>query len=129
MTWLYLIILIAIVPILFLFITNKKIIKEEPNFIHIFPDYPRGNPCIVKAGQTINFIAKGYKDIECLEEVELKNNEISWQHQNYVGKFIFQKANVIHYQIPDKKEKIGKEVYIAVTYHKLKDATWLKIAT
>jgi len=83
----------------------------------------------VKAGQKINFIVKGYKDTECLEEVELNKNEIMWQHQNYVGKFVFQKANVIYYQIPKEEEKIGKEVYIAVTYHKLKDATWLKIAT
>jgi len=83
----------------------------------------------VKAGQTISFVAKGYKDTECLEEVELKKNEISWQHQNYVGKFVLRAANVIYYQIPKEKEKIGKEVYIAVTYNKLKDATWLKIST
>ena len=77
----------------------------------------------MKAGETISFIVKGYKDSKCLEEVELKKNEIFWQHQNYVGKFVHQAANVIYYQIPDEKEKIGKEVYIAVTYHSIKDAS------
>ena len=129
MTWIWLIILAVSVPLIYLKITNRKKIALEPNFIHIFPDYPRSNPCVRKAGKTISFIVKGYKDSDCLEEVELKKEDIMWQHQNYVGKFVKQAANVIYYQIPDGPDKLGKTVYISVTYHKLKDATWIRIAS
>lgn len=132
MTWIWLLLLAIIVPMLFLYFTKIRKQKEdiiEPNFIHIFPDYPRSNPCIMKAGDILSFVLKGYVDSECLEEVELKKEDIRWQHQNYVGKFIEQEANIIHYQIPDEPDKQGKIVYISATYHSLKDASWIKIAS
>ena len=129
MTWIWLIILAVSVPIVYLKITNRKKIALEPNFIHIFPDYPRSNPCVRKAGETISFIVKGYRDSKCLEEVELKKEDITWQHQNYVGRFVKQVGNAIHYQIPEESDKLGKTVYISVAYHSLKDATWIKIAS
>jgi len=130
MTWIILL-LIIIVPTLFLYFNNRGKKKEtiiEPNFIHVFPDYPKSNPCAKKAGETISFIVKGYKDSEYIEEVELKKEDIKWQHQNYVGKFVLQAGNVIYYQIPKEADKTGKVVYISATYHSLKDATWIKIA-
>jgi len=132
MTWIWLILLIIIVPTLYLFFDNRNKKKEtsnEPNFIHVFPDYPRSYPCVKKAGETMSFIVKGYNDKECMKEVELKKEDIIWQHQNFVGKFVKQAANVIYYQIPEEKDKIGKVSYISAAYHKLKDATWIRIAS
>lgn len=132
MTWLWLLLLIIIIPALFLYFNNRGKKKEtiiEPNFIHVFPDYPKSNPCIRKAGETISFIVKGYIDSECMEEVELKEKDITWQHQNYVGKFVKQAGNAIYYQIPEERDKTGKIIYISATYHNKKDATWIRIAS
>lgn len=130
-TWIYLLLLVIIIPLVTLYFINQRKQKEtiiEPNFIHIFPDYPRRNPCIREIGEIISFIVKGYKDSECMEEIELKKEDIVWQHQNYVGEFVKKAANEVDYQIPEDEEKVGKIIYISATYHKLKDATWIKIS-
>ena len=132
-TWLILLLLLIIIPMIVLYFINKGKQKEakediiEPDFIHIFPDYPRNNPYIAKPGEMIEFTVRGYRDNN-LKEVELIKSDITWKFQNYVGEIIKREAGSITYRLPIEKEKIGKTSYVAVYYHGLQDTSWLKIA-
>jgi len=66
--------------------------------------------------------------------VELKEEDIEWQRQNYVGFFDDTKADKIYgtreafYNLPDGIENRGKLVYLTARYHGLSDSTWIKIS-
>jgi len=106
----------------------------EPNTINVFPDYSRDLPIEVKLGDKLNFIVKGYHDKEELNEVNLIESDIEWQHQNYIGQFAGEKSDKIRgginvqYVIPEEKEHIGKLLYVTARYHGLQDTTWIKIS-
>ena len=129
-TWIILLLLIIIIPTMVLYFINKGKQKGtviEPDFIHIFPDYPRSNPYIAEPGETIVFTVKGYNDNN-LKEVKLIKSDITWKIQNYVGEIIKREAGSITYRLPTAKEKIGKTSYVVAYYHGLQDTSWLKIA-
>lgn len=106
---------------------------EEPNFIHVFPDYTKGFPFEAKLGDKLKFLVKGYSDKRCIKEVLLDEDDVEWQHQNYIGNFVGEKNDIIKgrinvsYQLPTDEKYVGKLVYITVRYHGLKDTTWIKI--
>ena len=131
-TWIYLFLMAIIIPLITLYFINRGKQKEaiiEPNFIHIFPDYPREQPYNATPGEIINFVVKGYRDEKQIEEIPLIKADISWKHQNYIGNFILKKtAGSITYNLPMTKEKQGKISYVAVYYHKLKDTSWMRIS-
>ena len=132
-TWIYILLIVIITPLITLYFIKrgkqKGAITTEPNFIHIFPDYPRDHPYNATPGEIINFMVKGYRDEKQIEEIPLIKADISWKHQNYIGNFILKKtAGSITYKLPMTKEKQGKISYVAVYYHGMTDTAWMRIS-
>jgi len=107
---------------------------KEPTIICVFPDYPREMPLEADRGDNLRFYVRGYSDKYKMREVELKEEDIEWQRQNYVGFFDNTKADKIYgtrevfYNLPDGIENRGKLVYLTARYHGLSDSTWIKIS-
>jgi len=130
-TWIYLLLMAIIIPLITLYFINRGKQKEtsiEPNFVHIFPDYSRENPYNAIPGEIIKFTVKGYTDEKQIEEISLIEKDITWKYQNYVGNIILKEPNSITYRLPIAKEKQGKISYVSVYYHKLKDTSWMRIS-
>lgn len=90
-------------------------------------------PLDVKGGDKLNYHVRGYNDREKMQEVNLIESDVEWQHRNYVGNFAGETSYKIQgsinvtYVIPIEKERIGKLLYITARYHGLQDSTWIKI--
>ena len=132
-TWIIILGLIFLIPGLYLYLIReepkeKKTGITEPDYIQLYPDYTRANPYKAKPGEIIDFFVKGYKEEgDTLKEIGLYKAEIIWKHQNYIGKILDYDGNRITYQLPEEQDKRGKTSYISVTYHGMKNASWIKI--
>jgi hypothetical protein len=91
-------------------------------------------PYEAKLGENLNFHVRGYCDKHKIEEVNLIESDIEWQHQNYIGAFHgghnerLKGSSTVTYGLPDKEKDKGKLLYVVARYHGLQDTTWIKIS-